>query len=313
MPRKWIAVRVSAGLAMAGSLLTLALGVMMPISMAMAPRPVGPAAPPFPMMAFGIVMAVIFAAFAAWGIVTAIGIFRRRNWARISIMIFAGLLAIMGVFGGVAALVMTLPPQEGLDPRIMTALRIGMSAFYGLLAGIGIWWLLLFNKQTTKHYFAALQLDEKPGGRPLSISIIGWYLIAASPFSAAMAVFQVPAVICGLVITGWGALAVYSLFAVAQLYLGAGLLQLQEHARIGAVGFFLLGIVNGVLTIIPGGFEAKIEVMRRAAPKFFPAGMPTQMPQPMWVFALMGMVFVAVPIWFLVRQRAAFAGPAAVD
>jgi hypothetical protein len=26
----------------------------------------------------------------------------------------------------------------------------------------------------------------------------------------------------------------------------------------------------------------------------------------MWVFMLMGIVFVAIPVWFLVRQRAAF-------
>jgi hypothetical protein len=27
-----------------------------------------------------------------------------------------------------------------------------------------------------------------------------------------------------------------------------------------------------------------------------------------WVSAIAGLVFVAVPIWFLIRQRAAFAG-----
>ena len=97
MPAKWIAVRVSAGLAIAGSVVTLAFGLLMPVSMALAPPPAGPGAPPFPMMVVGILMALIFAAFAAWGIVTGIAIFRRRGWARISIMAFAVLLAIMGV------------------------------------------------------------------------------------------------------------------------------------------------------------------------------------------------------------------------
>jgi hypothetical protein len=30
------------------------------------------------------------------------------------------------------------------------------------------------------------------------------------------------------------------------------------------------------------------------------------MPQPMWVFTLLGIAFVAIPVWFLVRRRAAF-------
>ena len=54
-----------------------------------------------------------------------------------------------------------------------------------------------------------------------------------------------------------------------------------------------------------------MEVMRQAAPKLFPAGMPTHMPQPMWLFGLMGMVFIVVPIWFLKRERAAFNAPVA--
>ena len=306
MHRKWIAVRLSAGLAIAGSVVTLVMGLLMPVSMALAPPPSGPGAPPFPMMAVGIIMAVIFAAFAAWGIFTGIGIFRRRGWARISIMCFAVLLAIMGLGGGAASFFITLPPQEGMDPRVTTAVRAGMAAFYLLLAAIGIWWLLLFNKKTTQHYFGGSDLPAVPGARPLSISIMGWYLVVSSILGAAMAIFKVPAFVLGAVITGWGALGVYTLFTVAQLYLGTGLLHLQEHARKGAIAYCCFGILNSLLAMLPPGFEQKLEIMRREAPALFPAGMPAQMPQPIWVFAVMGMAFIAIPIWFLVRQRDAF-------
>src|ERR1039457_1377373 len=106
MARKWIGIRASGGLAIAGSLATLVLGGLMLISMTLAPPPMGPAAPPFPMAAIGIVMAAIFALFSGWGIWTAIGILRRRGWARVSIVIFAVLLTFTGVGGALAILVM---------------------------------------------------------------------------------------------------------------------------------------------------------------------------------------------------------------
>ena len=132
----------------------------MPVSMTLAPPPAGPGAPPFPMMAVGIIMALVFSAFALWGVVTAIGILRRRAWARISIMLFAILLAIMGAGGAIAALLIPIPQQEGVDPGLMTAVRFGLAAFYLLLAAIGIWWLMLFNRKITRQYFDGIN----PGG-----------------------------------------------------------------------------------------------------------------------------------------------------
>jgi uncharacterized membrane protein len=41
-------------------------------------------------------------------------------------------------------------------------------------------------------------------------------------------------------------------------------------------------------------------------PKFSPAEAPPQMAQPMWVFMPMGIAFVAMPVWFLVRRRTGF-------
>src|ERR1017187_3364671 len=80
MARKWIGIRASGGLAIAGSLATLVLGGLMLVSMTLAPPPTGPAAPPFPMAAIGIAMASIFALFSGWGIWTAIAVFRRCGW-----------------------------------------------------------------------------------------------------------------------------------------------------------------------------------------------------------------------------------------
>jgi hypothetical protein len=311
MHRKWIGIRASAGLAIAGSLATLAMGGAMLFSTLVAPPPTrGRAMPPFPLAAIGIVMAVVSACLCGWGIWTAIGIFRRRGWARISIVVFAGLLAFMGASGSLAILFITLPAQEGVSQRMMDALRWGVAGFYGVLAAIGVWWLVLFNLSSTKEYFAQ-DAPSEPPARPLSVSVIGWYLLISSFFLAAMAVARMPAFVLGAVVTGWGGLAVYTLFAGAQIYLGTGLLHLQEQARLGTIGYFCITALNSMLTV--PGFAAKMQIVQRAMPKLFPSGVPEQYPQPAWVFVLMGAAFVAIPIWFLVRRRAAFVTVAAAQ
>src|ERR1035438_5777920 len=170
MHRNWIGIRASAGLAIAGSLVTLVAGGFILFGTLVATSPPGPAAPPFPLAAIGIATAAMFAIFSGWGIWTAIGIFRRRGWARISIVVFALLLTLMGAGGFVAILVMPLSPPEGLTQRTMDTMRWGMAGFYGLLAALGVWWLVLFNLRSAKEYFGQDAAME-PRTRPLSVSL----------------------------------------------------------------------------------------------------------------------------------------------
>jgi len=168
-----------------------------------------------------------------------------------------------------------------------------------------VWWLVLFNLRSARQYFTQSAPSE-PRPRPLSVSMIGWYLLISSLFLAAMAVVRMPAFVFGAVITGWGGLAVYTLFAGAQIYLGTGLLRLREQARLGSIGYFCLMALNSAVTLGLPGYAAKMQIMMREMPKLFPTGVPAQPPQPSWLFVLMGIAFATVPVWFLVGRRAAF-------
>ena len=296
---------MSAGLTIAGSLAILVLGGFMLFGMLAAPPPTGPAAPPFPLLAIGIVVAATCAILSGWGIWTAIGIFRRRGWARVSIVIFAALLTFMAGSAGLVILVMRLPAQPNVTQGMMDAIRWGMGGFYSLLAAIGVWWLVLFNLSSTKEYFAQ-GVPSVPPARPLSVSVIGWYLLIGSLFMAVPAVLRLPALVFGAVITGWAGVAVYTVLAAAQVFLGAGLLRLREPVRVGAIAYFCFGALSSAVTWLLPGYEAKMQLMLREMPRLSAAGVPAQMPQPAWVFALLGIAFVAIPVWFLVRRRAAF-------
>jgi hypothetical protein len=242
---------------------------------------------------------------SGWGIWTAIGIFRRRGWARVSIVIFAALLTFMAGSAGLVILVMRLPAQPNVTQGMMDAIRWGMGGFYSLLAAIGVWWLVLFNLRSTKEYFAQ-GVPSAPPARPLSVSVIGWYLLIGSLFMAVPAVLRLPALVFGAVITGWAGVAVYTVLAAAQVFLGAGLLRLREPVRVGAIAYFCFGALSSAVTWVLPGYEAKMQRMLREMPRLSAAGVPAQMPQPVWVFALLGTAFVAIPVWFLVRRRAAF-------
>jgi hypothetical protein len=258
------------------------------------------------------VMASILAALSAWGIWTAVGIFRRRGWARISVVVFAALLTFIGASASLVILFMPFPAQGGVSQRIMDAARWGIAGFYGVLAVIGVWWLVLFNLGSTKEYFAQASTSEPPA-RPLSVSVIAWWLLAGSLMCVAPAVMRVPAVVFGVVMTGWGALAAYLVFVVAQLLLGTGLLRLKEPARLAAIAYFCLTALSAVLALAPPGFAARMQIMQREMPRLYPTATSAQTFQSGWVFVLPGIALAAVPVWILVRQHGAFVKSATVQ
>src|SRR5262245_36176240 len=99
-PQGWLmnrsgGITASAVIAIIGSALSILFGAfVVVIGMAMRTRPIPVAAgPPVAIGAVLIVEAVLFFGFGAWGIMSAVGLLRLRNWARISILIYAGLLA----------------------------------------------------------------------------------------------------------------------------------------------------------------------------------------------------------------------------
>src|SRR5580700_9929624 len=105
---KWVGIRVSAILSILGS----ALSLLVAGSMVWAGFRVPPDTPPespFPIKALLLVMAAFFIGFSGWGAATAIGIFRRRGWARLSMIVFACLLVGMGGSALVGILFIHMP------------------------------------------------------------------------------------------------------------------------------------------------------------------------------------------------------------
>jgi hypothetical protein len=339
--KRSVGVTTVAILSLIGSLLTLAMGLVMLVVMAFAPVPANSQFSGSP-MAFKILMLVVSLFYllpAAWGIATAIALWRLKNWARISIIIFSVLLICMGGFSGLTTLVLPFPtaPNNPLDPSVVTSIRLAMGTFFLALLGIGIWWLVFFTRSKVKIQFAQpislasgqgapLQSTEqmpfalvgvtnarKPG-RPLSITIIAWLLLVGSLFIPLTLAMHGPVILFLKIVTGWPAAVICVLFAVVQLSVGIGLLRLKPIARAAAIVYFVFGALNsGTFFLAPGAHARVLAIMEWERSKFhwmgtFQSQLSFQTdPTPFAVLGSMtGLVMIAVQIYFLTTRKLAF-------
>jgi hypothetical protein len=252
---------------------------------------------------FVIVSAVMITLLGALGIWTAVGLFRMRSWARTSIVIFAGFLAATSLFSLLLTMAIPIPPEFSAGTGQI--FRRVMAGMFGIPLAIAVWWLVQFNTQSTKAAFAS-PIDEDASMTPLSITIIGWLTLFGSASSLLFVLLRVPAFLFGASFTGWSAGAIYLLFAALSVYIGKGLLDLREQARIVAIGWFAFGFIHlSFVTLVPSVRERLFAVQRTLE-----ANQPNPIPldQGMMMNVILGFsaLLAVAAIWFLIRNRAAF-------
>ncbi len=91
--------------------------------------------------------------FTGWGVATGIGLLRAWRWARISTLIFSGLLAAFGVLAAVSSLRM----PGGVDDTHseLMILRTVFTLLSLIPTAVGLAWLIFFTRKDVKAYFQA--------------------------------------------------------------------------------------------------------------------------------------------------------------
>ena len=174
-----------------------------------------------------------------------------------------------------------------------------------MFAALGGFWLYFFNRRSVKEQFEGNRPgvevavpglpiatpDAKPA-RPLSITIIGWFLLVGSALAPLSLLFwhsmfrsvQMPMCFLGFFLFGWSAVLVLAIWMALQLVAAVGLLKLKNWGRLVTIGLQCLGIVNGVILVaVPANgirFQQLIDSLT--------ASMNAQLPQP---------VPFVVPVW----------------
>src|SRR5262245_12730263 len=119
----------------------------------------GPTPPPVEMTAVLATESVILFGLGIFGVVSAIGLLRLKNWARVSFLVFGGLLggvSVMAMLGTLMAAVLMpqmMPPGQQVPPGFVTGILLGFSAFWLAMVGLSVWWLIYFTRLRVKEQF----------------------------------------------------------------------------------------------------------------------------------------------------------------
>jgi hypothetical protein len=297
--RRPVGVTASAIVAVLGSIFTLLIAVLSVGSLFIE----APQSQPPNSAQFVVAGAAMMAAFAGIGLWTSVGLFRLRSWARTSILVFAGFLAAGSIFSLMVTMAVPIPPEFSAGTG--QTFRRAMALVFGIPLAIALWWLIQFNTQSAKAAFAS-PIAEPASLRPLSITVIAW----ASIFGGASCVIAIltrsPLFLFGVIFNGWTAGVIYALLGALSLFIGKGLLDLREEARLLAIGWFVFSFLHfGLVTLVPALRQRMLEFQLSLAPNQ-PEPIPFDPGMLMNVSLGLAAIVAATAIWFLLRNRGAF-------
>jgi hypothetical protein len=317
-------VTVIAILSLLGCVLLLGLAILMmlvPFFMELAQRTANPPPPQPPLFrAMMMLAAFVYVLPAIWGVITAVGLFRLRNWARISTIAFSILLMGMSGFSALATAFVPLP-EDPAAPGLATAIRLGMGTYSIFLLAIGVWWLIFFTRPGVKAQFVpsfpaqGVASAPRPGERPASITVIAILFLAGClglPFALLM---HTPAALFVWVLTGWAATGFYLAAVALYVAIGVGLLRLKPAARLAAIGYLVFWTLNSlVFYLAPGGRERFQALLMSAQYAFIPGmveyqrqiGPPMDFAPFGILCSLLGLVMLGVMLYFLITRKQAF-------
>src|SRR3954462_8481063 len=260
------------------------------------------ARPPGAVVPTAIAGFLMMAASGVLGSCTGVGLSRLRPWARVSILIFAGFLA-LGCFFVLLTLTSIPFPPDTSAATASTIRRVTAAVFGGLLA-IAAWWLIQFNTLSTKAAFASS--SDFPSPRPISITVIAWASITGGATTLLAILVGSPAFLFGFVLHDWAAGVLYAVFAALSLFIGKGLLDLREEARILGIGWYGFSLLQtAVVGFVPSLRQRMFDMQKSISPQDAQTNLGDLGALPNVWFGF-GMILAAAAIFFLVRERHSF-------
>ena len=276
MPRS-AGITVSAVVVFIGSAFTILCGAIMVLASAFLLKSSPAANLPANLSYFMVIEAVVFFGFGSWGVATGVELINMKQWARISMLVFAAILMFISLPAALFIAVIPLPntTDPNLPSNFMTLMRAGMAVFYAIFAALGGFWLYFFNKKNVKAQFgeerpvmesAAADLplgtpiaapSASQRARPLSITIIGWFLLVGSAFTPLYLLFsssffpgvQLPMFFLGFFFFGRSTFVILIVWMAAQMVGAVGLLKLKNWGLFATIGLQCLAVMNAALLV----------------------------------------------------------------
>ncbi|MFZ3217312.1 MAG: hypothetical protein WA192_14740 [Candidatus Acidiferrales bacterium] len=325
-------VTISAVLVFVGSGLTLLWSALLVLAFTVVPAA---GLPPGGVRAFGLLGVVFLLAFAAWGIATGFSLLSLREWARISMLLFCGILLLIAVPGFLMSVLLPLPvsgmpnmPAGAPDPvlmhRIVGALRVVMAVLYALLIVLGAWWVYFFSSRPVKEQFRGAATPARAANwapavlapmststsrkRPVSITIIAYLTLVGACSFPILQLLHMPVAFLGFFYTGWKSSLIVTGYMAVQLAMAYGLLKLEPWGRGLAIYYFNFAIFNAIISVILPGAQVRYDQTTAAMEQAL--NLPSSpMRFPLWFGLLFNLPLIAIQLWFVVTRKPAFEGP----
>jgi len=253
-------------------------------------------------------------ALAVLAIFIGVFILRRRNWARVTILIWGGLMAFFCAIT-IAIMLFLIPhlpstmPDGSVAPPLMASVKWVAALIYAVPLAVAIWWLVLFTRKAVVEEFNPLAarlhpgktLDASgfpqgspavpsyvPGGLacPLPLIIIAGLDILGGASTLLLLFFPssfmstIPVFLFGHVFYGKFVLLAYALIGIVYLVCGIGVIRLKPWALDPLIWFQVVFALSGVVTLLNPHF---MPLMKEAMAKMMPAN--AQIPTNMFMFS----------------------------
>jgi hypothetical protein len=293
---------------------------------------------PTQLLVLDLVGAAFIACVDIFGIITAIGLLRLKNWARITTIVFGVIIAAQSLLSAIVILVIPLPTVPNSPAHIDAIIRATMAGGCLFFFAIGLWWLILFTRRGVREQFKPAPVPipaeisasaapiptvpipavpvsaPKPGRLPVVVLVVAIFLLAGTPAIFIVPLLHFPAFFLGKAIYGRTGELIYVPYFLIQLILGIGLLRLKRWSLPATIAFYIFGIFNAATMFFGSGREAYIAAVLRTMPMPpTPASMPPGFPFSTQEFAffmdlggVIGILFCLVLTVLLLRARPAF-------
>jgi len=146
-------------------------------------------------------------------------------------------------------------------------MRLILLFIYGAPTVIGIWWLILFSRETIKFQFRGkpeflASLEPRP---PLPIAILAWIFITTAAHAVLLPFlpFSMPLVLFGHFIYGRAGTISYAVLCIIFLGLGVGLLKLKPRAYTATIVVQLFFLTSGIVTAFSPGVTSQFEAVQK--------------------------------------------------
>lgn len=223
------------------------------------------------MRAFGIGGALMMTLMGGVGVATGIGLIRLWRWARYATIAFGALVILFSAGSAATILLMPMPtrPPGATGPDVSAGFRMAMAGFYGIWLLLGGWFVYFFLRAKTAAQFAHGTGDALPRVRPLSVTVIAWVMIVSGAVMLpSLALFRLPAVLLGMLLTGVAAKAFYAVFLIAYVAIGIALLKKTAKALTPAIILHGFNMLNALALLFPSTWARYQEAIAAMSPMF---------------------------------------------